>query len=41
LAHLLFNLTDAIPPGAKVGILFWISLALITVMYKFGIDGNK
>jgi len=35
LAHFFFCLTDAIPPGAKVGILFWISLALITALYQF------
>jgi putative inorganic carbon (HCO3(-)) transporter len=35
LAFLFFGLTDAIPPGAKVGILFWISLALISVLYQF------
>jgi len=34
LAFLFFGLTDAIPPGAKVGILFWISLALISVLYQ-------
>jgi len=34
LAFLFFGLTDAIPPGAKVGIFFWLSLALITVLYR-------
>ncbi len=34
LAFLFFGLTDAIQPGAKVGILFWISLALISVLYQ-------
>jgi len=33
LGHLIFCMTDAIPPGSKVGILFWISLALITTIY--------
>jgi putative inorganic carbon (hco3(-)) transporter len=37
LAHLFFCLTDAIPPGAKVGILFWISLALITALYQLSL----
>ena len=41
LAHIFFNFTDAIPPGSKVGIIFWLSLALIQVIYKYGIDGNK
>jgi putative inorganic carbon (HCO3(-)) transporter len=35
LAFLFFGLTDAVPPGAKVGILFWISLALISALYQF------
>lgn len=34
LAFLFFGLTDAFPPGAKVGIFFWISLALITLLYQ-------
>jgi O-antigen ligase len=34
LAFLFFGLTDAIPPGAKVGIISWISLALISVLYQ-------
>lgn len=40
LAHALFGITDAIPPGAKVGILFWISGALITSIYLFTVKGN-
>jgi putative inorganic carbon (HCO3(-)) transporter len=35
LAHLFFCITDAIPPGAKVGVLSWISLALITGIYNY------
>jgi putative inorganic carbon (HCO3(-)) transporter len=38
LAHLFFCLTDAIPPGAKVGILSWISLALITGIYNYNLS---
>jgi putative inorganic carbon (HCO3(-)) transporter len=38
LAHLFFCITDAIPPGAKVGILFWISLALITGIYNYNLS---
>jgi O-antigen ligase len=41
LAFLFFGLTDAIPPGAKVGILFWISLALITSIYNFSLGTWK
>jgi len=39
-AHVLFCLTDAIPPGAKVGIIFWISIALICVIFKANL-GDK
>lgn len=35
LAHFIFGLADSIPLGAKVGIFFWFSLALITAMYNF------
>jgi len=34
LAFIFFGLTDAVPPGAKVGILSWISLALISALYR-------
>jgi len=34
LAFGLFGLVDAIPLGAKVGIFFWLSLALIAALYK-------
>jgi hypothetical protein len=34
LAFGLFGLIDAIPLGAKVGIFFWLSLALIIALYK-------
>ena len=35
LAHLIFGMADSIPLGAKVGIFFWFSLALITAMYNY------
>lgn len=35
LAHFVFGLGDSIPLGAKPGIFFWISLALIAAMYNF------
>ena len=35
LAFIFFGLTDAVPPGAKVGILSWISLASISALYRF------
>ncbi len=35
-AHVVFGMGDAIPLGAKPGIFFWISLALITSIYIYG-----
>jgi putative inorganic carbon (hco3(-)) transporter len=35
LAFLFFGLTDAIPLGAKVGFVFWLSIGLITALYKY------
>lgn len=35
LAHFIFGLGDSIPLGAKPGIFFWVSLALITAMYNY------
>lgn len=35
IAHFLFGFIDAIPLGAKVGIFFWISLSMITALYKY------
>ena len=37
LAHFIFGLGDSIPLGAKPGIFFWVSLALIAAMYNFAI----
>jgi putative inorganic carbon (HCO3(-)) transporter len=35
LAHFLFGMGDSIPLGAKTGVLFWISLALIAGIYNY------
>ncbi|MBN1274124.1 MAG: O-antigen ligase family protein [Candidatus Aminicenantes bacterium] len=35
LAHLIFGLADSIPLGAKMGLFFWLSLALITALYLY------
>jgi putative inorganic carbon (HCO3(-)) transporter len=35
LAHFIFGIADTIPLGAKVGIFFWFSLALIAAMYNY------
>jgi len=40
LAHFIFGMADSIPLGAKVGIIFWISLALITAMYNYIVKKN-
>jgi len=38
LAHFIFGLGDSIPLGAKPGIFFWVSLALIASLYNFTIS---
>ena len=34
IAHFVFSLTDAIPLGAKVGVLFWFALALAVALHN-------
>jgi putative inorganic carbon (hco3(-)) transporter len=34
IAHFVFGLTDAIPLGAKVGLLFWLTLALCSGLHR-------
>lgn len=34
IAHFWFSLTDAIPLGAKVGVLFWVTLALVVSLHQ-------
>jgi putative inorganic carbon (HCO3(-)) transporter len=34
IAHFMFSMTDAIPLGAKVGVLFWVTLALAVSVYQ-------
>ncbi len=41
LAYLIFGLADSISLGAKVGIFFWFSLALITAIYNYFINSKK
>ncbi|MCU0285558.1 MAG: O-antigen ligase family protein [Acidobacteria bacterium] len=38
LAHFFFEMTDAVPLGAKVNIFFWLSLALIMAIYNYTND---
>ncbi|MCP4216684.1 MAG: O-antigen ligase family protein [bacterium] len=33
-AHLIFEMTDVIPLGSKVGVFFWLSLALMSALYN-------
>lgn len=35
LAHFFFGFGDSIPLGAKPGVVWWVSLALITAMYNW------
>jgi putative inorganic carbon (HCO3(-)) transporter len=41
LAHFIFGMADSIPLGAKVGIFFWFSLALIAAMYNYMLKSNE
>jgi putative inorganic carbon (HCO3(-)) transporter len=40
LAHFIFGIGDSIPLGAKAGIIFWMSLALITAIFNREICGK-
>lgn len=35
LAHFIFEMTDAVPLGAKVNVFFWLSLALVMAIYNY------
>jgi putative inorganic carbon (hco3(-)) transporter len=35
LAHFIFEMTDAVPLGAKVNVFFWLSLALLMAIYNY------
>lgn len=34
IAHFVFSMTDAIPLGAKVGVLFWLALSLVVALHQ-------
>lgn len=38
LAHFLFGIADAIPLGAKVGVLFWLTLALTVSLHRVALE---
>jgi len=40
-AHFVFGMADSIPLGAKVGIFFWLSLALIAAMYNYMLKSSE
>lgn len=40
LGHLIYGMADSIPLGAKVGIFFWFSLALIAAIYNYTINNG-
>jgi O-antigen ligase len=41
IAHFVFGMTDAIPLGAKVGILFWFTLALIVGLHRASLSAPR
>jgi len=41
IAHFMFGMTDAIPLGAKVGVLFWISLALAVGLHQVTLNSKQ
>jgi O-antigen ligase len=40
IAHFVFSLTDAIPLGAKVGVLFWLTLALVVALHQVALKAH-
>jgi len=40
IAHFVFSLTDAIPLGAKVGVMFWLALALAAALHEVAVGGG-
>jgi len=41
IAHFFFSMTDAIPLGAKVGVLFWLTLALAAALYHVALPSPR
>lgn len=41
IAHFVFSMTDAIPLGAKVGVLFWLTLALAVSLHQVALAGTQ
>jgi putative inorganic carbon (HCO3(-)) transporter len=40
IAHFVFGMTDAIPLGAKVGVLFWLTLALTVALHRVALESR-
>jgi O-antigen ligase len=41
IAHFVFSMTDAIPLGAKVGVLFWLTLALVVSLHQVALSETQ
>lgn len=41
IAHFVFSMTDAIPLGSKVGVLFWLTLALAVSLHQVALAGTQ
>jgi putative inorganic carbon (HCO3(-)) transporter len=41
IAHFTFSITDAIPLGAKVGVLFWLTLAMVVALHRVAVAGRS
>jgi putative inorganic carbon (HCO3(-)) transporter len=40
-AFFVFNLTDAIPLGAKVGLFFWLTVAMVVALYRVAVGAES
>jgi putative inorganic carbon (HCO3(-)) transporter len=40
IAHFVFSMTDAIPLGSKVGVLFWLTLGLVVSLHQVAVGGT-
>jgi putative inorganic carbon (HCO3(-)) transporter len=41
IAHFVFSMTDAIALGAKVGVLFWLTLALVVALHRLALTPHS
>jgi len=40
IAHFVFSMTDAIPLGAKVGVVFWLTVAMVAALHHVALDSR-